>query len=470
MQSFIILHTNDIHGRIEGVARIATMVEQIRTANPDAPVLYFDAGDSEETTSRLSNLTKGVAMHRLLTLAGCDAVAVGNGGLLRYGHQVLPEYAEVARYPQLLANLRLPDGNLLPGIQPTVLLNVGTLRLGLIGVTDDFAAQGESFYETYFGLRALPVLPLLREMAAGLRQNGADTVIVLSHMGLPNDRKLAEGLQNDIPLIIGAHTHNLLPEGERMGTVFIAQAGEFAQYLGRLDLNWDGEQLTVQRATVLPVAEHIQPTTRIQAEVDAIEAEVERFLDVIIGDLAEPLDFAADRECGVADFMADVLRERMQAEVAIVAAGQAFSGPLSAGPLQRVTLWDVCSSSANPGVVTMTGAQLQQVVSHGLDPVFAADTTPGPMRGKARGLLHLSGACTHGGQLLIDNQPVEAEREYRVAGTDWELDTYGGYAEAQWELQPTYDMPIILREAVEDYLAIHKGVRITKGRLEDVRV
>jgi 2',3'-cyclic-nucleotide 2'-phosphodiesterase (5'-nucleotidase family) len=58
MLSFIILHANDIHGRVEGLARIATLVEQIRAKNPDVPVLFFDAGDIEETSSRLSNLTR----------------------------------------------------------------------------------------------------------------------------------------------------------------------------------------------------------------------------------------------------------------------------------------------------------------------------------------------------------------------------------------------------------------------------
>ncbi len=66
MQRFIILHTNDLHGRIEGLTRIATLIDQIREANPDIAVLYFDAGDSEEHSARLSNLTKGIAMYRLL--------------------------------------------------------------------------------------------------------------------------------------------------------------------------------------------------------------------------------------------------------------------------------------------------------------------------------------------------------------------------------------------------------------------
>ena len=93
MQSLIILHSNDIHGRIEGLARIATLVEQVRMENPDIPVLYVDGGDIEETAEYISNVTRGVAMHRLLSVAGCQVAAVGNGGILRYGPQLLEEYA-----------------------------------------------------------------------------------------------------------------------------------------------------------------------------------------------------------------------------------------------------------------------------------------------------------------------------------------------------------------------------------------
>ena len=85
MQRLIILHSNDIHGRIEGLARIATLIDEIRAANPGVPVLYLDGGDSEETARRLSNLTKGVAMHHLLSAAGCAAAAVGNAAPGRPG-------------------------------------------------------------------------------------------------------------------------------------------------------------------------------------------------------------------------------------------------------------------------------------------------------------------------------------------------------------------------------------------------
>src|SRR5581483_5372044 len=99
-----LLHTNDIHGRIEGLARVATLVERIKEETPHR-VIYVDAGDVEETTTRLSNLTKGVAMHRLLSVAGCEVAAVGNAAWLRYGPQVIADQAAAASYPLLLANL-----------------------------------------------------------------------------------------------------------------------------------------------------------------------------------------------------------------------------------------------------------------------------------------------------------------------------------------------------------------------------
>jgi 2',3'-cyclic-nucleotide 2'-phosphodiesterase (5'-nucleotidase family) len=201
------------------------------------------------------------------------------------------------------------------------------------------------------------------------------------------------------------------------------------------------------------------------AEAQVIEAECQAFMDEVIGELAQSLDFATDRECGVADWMADVLRERMGAEVAIVAAGQAFSGPLPAGPLRRGILWTVCSSTANPALVSLTGAQLAALVAKGLDPTFAA-TTAHALRGSPRGLLHVSGATVERRQLLIDGNPVDPDRLYQVAGTDWELESYGGYADPAWELHPRYDLPTILREALEEHLATHRPVTVEPGRLE----
>src|SRR5262249_42418560 len=97
-----ILHTNDLHGREDRIAQIATLVKRER-ATADHPVLYLDGGDVEENSVRLSSLTKGVAMHRLLSLTTCDVAAVGNGCWIRYGPQAVSEHARLSSYPQVVA-------------------------------------------------------------------------------------------------------------------------------------------------------------------------------------------------------------------------------------------------------------------------------------------------------------------------------------------------------------------------------
>ena len=459
MQHLILLHSNDIHGRVEGLARMTTLIDTIRASAPTVPVLYVDLGDVEESSTHISNITRGVAMHRLLNVAGCAAAAVGNGGLLRYGPQVLAEYAAHARYPLLLANLREHDGNPPLGTQPTTIIEVEGLHIGLIGLT---ASMNNAY--RIFGLNELDAATVVRECAGALRQDGADVIIVLSHLGLADDRLLAAVVQNDVQLILGAHTHDLLPEGERIGEVLIAQAGQYAEHLGWLDLRWDGERLAVEQVAVLPITLALAPSERVLAEVREIEAEAQPFLDAVIGNLAAPLDYAIDRECGVGNLLADALRTRMQADVGVVAAGQTFSGPLPAGPLRRGVLWALCTSAANPGVATMSGAQLAALIERGLDSDFAAER-PRQLRGQPRGLFHLSGASMRGGQLFVGEAPLDEARDYRVAGSDWELEAYGGYTPADWELEIQYDVPTIMREAVEDYLVGKNNLVVAMERI-----
>lgn len=464
MSDLIILHTNDIHGRIEGLARIATLVQQIRAENPETPVLYFDGGDSEESSVRLSNLTKGQAMHRLLSLAGCDAASVGNAALVRYGPQVLAEHAEIANYPLLLANVRLPNGNPPVGVETRRILTANDTVIGLIGITAKLRS-----YQDFFNLDMPDTRHIVRDLAASLAQDGVDMVILLSHLGLQEDAQLAVKLQDIVGLIIGAHTHDLLPEGKLVGNVMVVQAGQYAEHLGRVDLVWnDDDELVVKSATVIPINENISPSQAILDEVKIIEGEVETFLDQPIGTLATSLEFAPDQECGVGNLMADALRHVMQAEVGLSVVGAGFTGALFGGTLKRLDLWDVCNSTGNPGIVSMSGQQLLTMINKGLDKEFAADSSVRALRGRARGYMHLSGASVHDGQVWIGTEPLNPVATYRVAGSDFELESTFGYALEEWQLKPTYKIPTILREAVELYLAdIEKPVSVTMNRIQD---
>jgi 5'-nucleotidase len=387
-------------------------------------VLYLDAGDIEETTNRLSNITKGTAMHSLLSAAGCDAATVGNAAWLRYGPQVIAEHARVASYPLLLANLKPVEG-----VHDSVLLG----DVGVIGVTASFVGYfGDS---VSFGIEALPEIPLVRDLARDLRERGAELVVVLSHLGYDvdeaaiDDKRLAGRLDGEIDLVICAHSHHLLPHGDRIGGVALAGAGEYAQHLGRIEI--DGDRI---EASVIPVTDDTPSHPDVLAEAERIEPEVEAFLGETLGEVDRPLD---------GDWIAAMLRERMSAEVGLAVAGQILSGPpLPPGPVVRGALWDVCDSSANPGVATISGERLRRMLDVAQSRTWIEDRRR-PLRGRTHGRLHVSG---------IDPAEVDPRREYVVGATDYELEAYGGLVERDWNLRPRYDFPVIVREAIEEHL------------------
>ena len=412
-----ILHTNDIHGHQDRLAQIATIVEREK-ASSDHTVLYLDAGDVEDTTNRLSNMTKGTAMHRLLSIAGCDAATVGNACWLRYGPASLTEHARASSYPQLLANFTGIDG-------PVPSARLGDV--GLIGVTDAFDRIGG---DLDWGFGRVEILETVKTLARSLRAQGVRLVVLLSHLGYElefspwDDRRIAPELQDDVDVIIGAHSHHLLPHGEWIGRILVTQAGCFGDHIGRIEI--DGDRIV---ASVEKVPDDTVLHPGLLAEAAAVEAEIEGLLAEPLGSITEPLDARA---------IAEILRRRAGAEIGLFSEGQTLE-VLPAGLVTRGALWEASETPANPGLTRMTGEQLIELLARGNEAEFQRGT-PRPLRGRPRGRLELVGATPEEG------------REYVVASTDWELGICSGYVPEDWRLQIAYEFPLIVREAIEEHL------------------
>jgi 2',3'-cyclic-nucleotide 2'-phosphodiesterase (5'-nucleotidase family) len=460
VRRLIVLHSNDIHGRVDALARIATLVDDARADAGDAAVLYVDAGDVEDTTERLSNLTKGVALHRLLRVAGCQAVAVGNGTVIRYGVDPLVEQAAAGGYPQLAANLQR-DGQVVPGAQARALLEIDGIRVGLVGLTP---TEWRDLYTEALGVELPHELPLVREHTDVLWAEGADVVILLSHLGVERDRDLAAELSGELTLIVGSHSHTLLEAGERVGSVMIVQVGQFGTHLGRVELELSEGPARVVSARAEPVPPETRAHPGVVAELERIDVELAAWLAEPVGELTGPLELAFDRECSAVTFVADVVRERMKAEIGVVMAGVALVSSLSAGPLTRGQLYEACPSPGVSSAAALTGAQLVELLRRGLDAERAVEVIRS-LRGVPRGLAHLSGAEVRDGTLWVGGEPVDPDREYRVAGTDWELGTYGGYADPEWGLDVVYDGTTIVREAIEEHFRRHPLIEPPETRI-----
>jgi 2',3'-cyclic-nucleotide 2'-phosphodiesterase (5'-nucleotidase family) len=268
MQKLSILHTNDIHGNARALARVATLRQQLQHQRPQVPVVYVDAGDSLDKHAPLSKATRGRAMYELLKMARCQVSVLGNKCIKRWGMDIVAEYA--AHVPIVVGNLAMPDGGAIPGTVTTYVLPVNNAQIGFLGVT-----AYDVSYIKYHNLQTLPLLSSMRQQCRELREtHRVDTVIVLSHLGLYDDIQLARALHGDVELIIGGHSHSLLPHGIEINGVSIAQAGSHGQFLGRIDLIID-DHLIVERMTVHPLHDSIVKDIEIATRIDELETALQ---------------------------------------------------------------------------------------------------------------------------------------------------------------------------------------------------
>ena len=465
-----IFHTNDMHGHLEAMPKLSHFARRLRAeAEAQGRLAFFwDGGDAEDRRVRACSVSKGVSFQPIMNAMGYTLAVVGNSISLPYGPQAMAPVAARARFPILGANLRDGDGPLTPGLRTHSFVPLpGGLRMGVVGLT----APWGNFYEM-FGLHLPDFITVARDWVAALRKEGAAPIAILSHMGLREDKQMADAVPG-IDFIIGGHSHVLLPEGEVVNGVLIAQVGSYAEHLGRLDLTLDAATGAVLEcsARALPVPANEPPDPAVLEAMAAAERETEGLLARVIGTLQGPMSLDHFGECGIGSLAADAVRERMNGEIAIVASGM-FHKPLPGGTVTLGMLDAASFSSANPGVTLVTGREILAALEKGLDPAFT-EQTPKAFRGTPIGMPQISGMIVEYdperavGQrvacVLVQGAPLEPERAYRLAHTDAEVAEKIGYMALAEGQSAQYEVPTILREVMEDYIQRRSPVPMPDG-------
>jgi len=255
-----ILHTNDVHSHIEpfgpndsrnpnmgGVARRATLVEQIRAENPNT--LLLDAGDIFQGTPYF-NFYGGELEFKLMSKLKYDAATLGNHDFDN-GLSGLLSQMPHAEFDFISSNYDFSNTILDGQTSPFKVFMKDGVKIGVFGVGVELKGLvNESLYKE---TKYLNPVEIATEMTRILKQEQkCDLVICLSHLGYEykNDSKISDVLlakqTKDIDLIIGGHTHTFLDkptilqnlEGKK---VLVNQVGCYGLYLGRIDFYLDNE-------------------------------------------------------------------------------------------------------------------------------------------------------------------------------------------------------------------------------------
>ncbi len=274
-----ILHTNDVHSRIEpfpmdgsrnqglgGVARRSTIIQQIRSQEKN--VLLLDAGDMFQGTPYF-NLFGGKLELDLMSKLGYDAGTFGNHEFDNGLHGLI-KYLDHASFPFLTANYDF-KGTVLEGkTQDYVVFKRGGVKIGVFGVCID--VEGLVDPTNCAGMKYLDPIPVANRLAAKLKnEHKCALVICLSHLGYKYDNDkvsdtiLAQKTQH-IDLIIGGHTHTFLDEPVSVSNLageqtLINQVGFAGINLGRIDFilkPYSGKKRI--ESIVYQVDHHIKPS------------------------------------------------------------------------------------------------------------------------------------------------------------------------------------------------------------------
>lgn len=212
------------------MARRATAIKQELGRNQGI-VLILDAGNTI-LGQWLSLKSDGKVIIESMNAMGYDAMVVGQMELSK-GLDVFRARQAEAKFPFLSANLVSKDGSQLL-VKPYVVLERQGMRIGVIGLTEPNATQLALLMDK---ANVTDPAAAAKKYVSELRDK-VDLVVVLSHLGLEEDQKLAKAVPG-IDIIVGGNTRQLMPAPERVGNTLVIQQGFNGEWLGRLQATFD---------------------------------------------------------------------------------------------------------------------------------------------------------------------------------------------------------------------------------------
>ncbi len=208
----VILHTNDVHGAIEGYAYITALKADYEAKG--AEVILVDAGDYSQGEVYVSD-TKGLDAVEMMNVTGYDVITLGNHEF-DYGYAQLKENMTKADFKILCANVYGEDGIPIFDANYTYTTKSG-VKIGFFGMETP-EAQTKANPALIKGLKFDTDLKAVAEKQLEALKDD-DVVIALSHLGVDDSSKpyTSYDLYNaakGIDFIIDGHSHSVMTKGK----------------------------------------------------------------------------------------------------------------------------------------------------------------------------------------------------------------------------------------------------------------
>jgi 5'-nucleotidase/UDP-sugar diphosphatase len=501
-----IFFTNDVHGGIVpvsaeflnpefppmlgGGASAAAIIKQARekiAAQEDA-LLIIDSGDIFQGTL-VGTLSRGKSMIEYMNMIGYQACVPGNHDF-DLGAENLAELIKLSNFPWVSCNIvDQRTGQIWPPLKEYIVLEKNGVKIGITGTTT-IGTEKMSFPDNIKGLRFLSEIPALQSTVDQLRFNEkVDLVVALVHTGLPYDvqegyrelqqttyeKAISQGYVSameiarfvkGIDVLLGGHLHRGYQEpwvDPLNHTICIQNYGNGGN-LGWLKLTIDNKTRSIMsydypadRSSLLLLQEdEFWPDSVIAAYVRSQQDIYEQGFQEVIGTTQTALTRAGVSESPMYNLVTDAMRQRSKADFGFNNFG-GIRADIKAGPVTQEDVFKVLPFGNQVVVFQASGRFLKQLMESKLE-------------GKQRGLAISGGQIIYNSQqpdgdkitrFMIDGKPLEAEKIYRIATTDYLMEGNSGLMMLKGiPAEQVAYTGILLREAVIEYIRENSPLKV----------
>ena len=379
----VILHTNDVHGRIDGYAYIAGLRNYFLDLG--AEVILVDAGDFSQGSVYVSS-SKGAAAVEMMNAAGYDIVTLGNHEF-DFGYEKLMENLSTATFQTICASITLDETG--AGILPSsaIFTTPSGLKVAFVGVeTPETVTKVNPGLINMITFATFDKLYETTQTAVDEVRGEADLVIGLCHLGVDAESK-ANGYRSidmlakvtGFDMVIDGHSHTVMTAGQN-GEPIQSTGTQFAN-IGVIVIDNEAKGIEANflvptyvgsklysfkfiDATVKAKADEI--TAKVDEEYNAVFATSEVLLngdkapgnrteETNLGDLiTDAMVWSVVKEGGI---------EQVEPNAVVgITNGGGIRAPIAAGDVSKKDINTVLPFGNTVAVVYITGAELLEAL------------------------------------------------------------------------------------------------------------
>jgi S-sulfosulfanyl-L-cysteine sulfohydrolase len=406
--------TGTTYARAGGYSRIATIANELRNKSRGS-FLFLDNGDALHGTAPAVR-TEGAAVVPILNALGLDAMT--GHWEFAYGPETLQQRVGEMSFPFLAANVYRKETGERP-FRPWTVIEKGGLRVGIIGLAAFIIdkTMPEHFHKGLSFTLGRNELPDLISHLRG--EEKADLIVLLSHLGLPQDLRLVSEV-NGIDICLSGHTHNRLFAPIVQGRTIVIQSGSHGSFLGTLALTMSSGQIASFDHRLISVNEQTPAHPAVEKLVNNIVDRDGPDLNQVVGETNVPLDRMGALECTMDSFLLLAIRDAVNAEVAF-SNGWRYGAPIVPGNILLNDLYNIVPMDPPVSTVLLSGEAIWAMLEENLERTYSRNPYQqmGGYVKRATGIRAYFKVENPPGHRLqkiyVNGQPLESDRRYFTA-------------------------------------------------------